>query len=156
MILNFVLIAVFLTSISVLWYRLSQKIPELVAVPDDIIHEYIHGEIARRRSMIVSLIKAWYGNKSIQEIVLHSCGKVLYKFHIALLKADNAVVLVLKKVRVNGSAAASSSGNNGNGATAERSETYWKDLKGDRDQENVSPHMPRNIRIEEVRMKKEQ
>ncbi len=154
MIFDSILIGVFFVSSITLWYRLSQRIPELVAVPDEVVHAYIHEEISRRRSMVVSLIRAWYHDKSYREVFLHFCGKLLYKFHIILLKADNAVVGILKKVRVNGFAAAASNGVNG-GGSPERSETYWKDLRGNADvSTSPSTSAPRSTRIEGVRFKK--
>lgn len=60
------LVIVFIGSAGVLWYRLSQKIPELVAVPDEVIVQRLHEDSARVRVFLLN-IKHWWREEQYRE-----------------------------------------------------------------------------------------
>ena len=81
-----------------LWYRISQKIPQLVAIPDEIIIDRLHEDSARVRVFLLSFRRYWR-EREHHQMLLRYAEKALYKLHIFMLKADNRLVLLVKKVR---------------------------------------------------------
>lgn len=145
MIINLSLITVFFVSAFTLWYRLSQRVPELLVIPDEIISARLHESHERRRSMMISFLRALYKNKSWREIAEHFLGKALYRIHIFLLKIDNYIVPFLKKMHINGFGGMS--------------------IKIEEEKEHVAiPHAallsetasPKSHRIQEVRLRREE
>ena len=139
MIIGFSLLAVFLISVFMLWYRISEKIPELIAVPDQVIVERLHEDSAKIRIFMLDA-KKWYKEKHYEQTFWNFCGKTLYKFHILLLRTDNGTVAFLKKVRAHGGI---NEIGNGNGE-------YWKKLQ----RGLSSTRAAKDNKIHEVRAKK--
>ncbi len=136
------LAAAFIGSAGVLWYRISQKIPELVAIPDEVITQCLHEDSARVRVFILN-IKNYWREKQYREPLWRFCEKIIYRLHILLLRADNGTVGLLKKVR----AASGLPNDNGsaNGLAAHAA--------GHKTEQVVIPPA-HSIRIQEVRRKK--
>lgn len=137
MILDSILGLIFVSSTFYLWYRVSAKLPELIAIPDQVITERFHEDSARLRLFLLN-IKTWYREQHYQEAFWVIYTKVLYKLHIFLMRLDNGIVALLKRVRENGRAV----NGNGNGE-------YWKQL-----QPESTPPVTKDNRIREVRVKK--
>lgn len=122
MILDISLGIVFFVSVFTLWYLLSIKIPELVAIPDQVIAERLSEDSAKFRLFILHF-KSFFLEKRYKRLLLNFLEKLLYRFHIFILRLDNITVSFLKMVRENGN------GNgNTNGATNGSSE-YWNELR---------------------------
>lgn len=149
MIIDLVFALIFFVGIFGLWYRITLKIPELVAVPDQVITERLHEDSAQIRLFILHL-KTFYKEAQYKDVFYVFLEKLLYKFHIVILRIDNAVVRALKGVKTTG---AINGNGNGNGE-------YWKQL-----QEGLSNSAVKNThtydsersqmgRIQEVRTKK--
>lgn len=136
MIITIFLALIFMSSAFALWYRVSGRLPELIAIPDQVITERLHEDSARIRLFALNF-KTWYREQHYQELFWRVYAKVLYKLHIFLLRFDNTVVALLKGVRGAGKIS------NGNG-----NDVYWKQLH----QESTSP--AKDNRIREVRIKK--
>ena len=134
------LVIAFVGSTGVLWYRVSQKIPELVAIPDEVIVQRLHEDSARVRVFLLNL-KRWWREEQYREPLWRFCEKIIYRLHILLLRADNGMMALLKKVRVLGGLP----NGNGNGAQAHPFEQ-------EPEQKMILPS--RNTRIQEVRRKK--
>lgn len=137
MILDIFLVITFLASIATLWYRISIKIPELVAIPDEVITARLQEDSARARLFVLQLKKYWREEK-YKEAFWKILGKTLYKFHIALLRTDNWTTVLLKHIRARGAEI------NGNG-----SGEYLKQLQQESRETQV-----KGQKIQEVRMKK--
>lgn len=101
MFLDIILGLTFLGSLFILWYRVSEKIPELALVPDAVIADRLKEDSARVRFFILH-IKTFYKEKHYRDIVFKFLSKTLYKLHILLLRLDNAVVGSHKKFKENG------------------------------------------------------
>lgn len=143
------LVVAFVGSIGVLWYRVSQKIPELVAIPDEVIVQRLHEDSARVRVFLLNL-KRWWREEQYREPMWRFCEKIVYRLHILLLRVDNGMVALLKKVRSIGGLPNGNGNGNGNGA-----ETH-KAVPEEQPTAATSTMMsfPRSTRIQEVRRKK--
>ena len=146
MFINLTLFVIFLASTFVLWYRVSLKIPQVVAIPDQVITERLHEDSAKARLFILQL-KTYYREGQYKPYLWNFLLKSLYRLHLVLLKTDNAVVLYLKSVRTK----AESEGIavvklNGNGSAKDHE--YWQKLQ---DQAAAAPAISKHTRIEEVK-----
>ncbi|MEK7541755.1 MAG: hypothetical protein AAB533_02820 [Patescibacteria group bacterium] len=99
MLFDLTLIAAGVSSSAVLWYRVSQKIPELVAISDDIIIDRLHEDSARVRVFILNARRYWRQREHHQFLLRHT-DRALHRLHIMMMRADNGVVAFHKKVRV--------------------------------------------------------
>lgn len=136
MIIDVILGLIFISSTFALWYSVSEKLPQLIAIPDRVITERFHEDSARLRLFILN-IKTWYREQQHQEALWRIYIKILYRLHIFLMRLDNGIVELLKGVR-EGEKLTS-----GNG-----SGDYWKQLQ----QDPIST--TKDNRIREVRVKK--
>lgn len=137
MILDISLVLIFFASIFTLWYLVSIKIPELVAIPDQVIAERLAEDSAKFQLFILHF-KSFFLEKRYKKLLLNFLEKLLYRFHIFILRLDNITVSFLKTVRENGNG-------NVNGATNGSSE-YWNEL---REKKSFSPKSS----MQEVRSK---
>ena len=132
MTVDIILVVLFITSIFFLWYKVSQKIPELIAIPDQVITARFEEDSAKFRIFIVHL-KSYYLEGRYKETFFRILGKALYRIHIIFLRLDNGVASLLKKIR----ARQEVNGGNGNGVISPEilsdktpeSAQYWKGLK---------------------------
>lgn len=146
MIIDFFLVLTFALSLFLIWYRVSLKLPELIAIPDQVITERLHEDSAKLRLFVLH-IKMYYREERYKPVFWRFAGKTLYRFHLALLRLDNWTSVALRNIRARGVAV---NGNgNGNSAEVRSSGDYWQKLQK---QENTSS-LPKNTRIEEVRKK---
>lgn len=142
MFIDITLFIIFLASICVLWYRISIRLPELIAVPDQVITDRFHEDSAKLRLFVLHL-KTYYREKRYEPIIWNFFIKLFYRLHLGLLRLDNGVVAVLKRLRAKGEQAGIPVVKlNGNG-------DYWQRLQ-EKDEPTVIPPA-RNIRIEEVK-----
>lgn len=118
--MDIALAIIFIASIVTLWYRISVKIPELIAIPDEVITARLEEDSAKLRLFLLHL-KIFYREKRYEEIFWRILGKTLYKIHIGLMRLDNGMVNLLKRIRVH-STNLNGKNRNGNGE-------YWKQLK---------------------------
>ena len=140
MLIDITLLLIFLAGLGGLWYKVTQKIPELVAIPDQVITERLHEDSARVRIFILHL-KTFYREARYKEVFLKIAGRALYKLHIAVLRVDNFLTRLLQKIKTTGAF-------NGNGNT---NGDYWKQLKENNTDSTVSnPPQPIEIRKKRV------
>ena len=95
---NITLAISFLSSVLILWYRVSEKIPELIAIPDTVIFERLHEDSARIRIFLLH-VKTFWREPQYQEAFRGFCEKILSRIHIALMRMDNGVNVLLKNIR---------------------------------------------------------
>lgn len=89
----------FVISVYLLWYRISIKIPQLIAIPDQVITERFHEDSAWLRLFILH-IKLYYKEGKYKQVFWNFLGKTLYKLHLLLLRIDNNIVVFLKIIRI--------------------------------------------------------
>ena len=158
MALNIFLTAIFLASAAGLWYFISLKIPELVAVSDGVIVERLHEDSARVRIFVLHF-RTFYREGRYRIWLWRFSEKICYRVHIFVLRTDNALVRMLQKIH-----AAASAGDAENGAsekTVSVNEEYWVQLRRDAEaheggaKKAISSGIPRqhSSRMQEVRMK---
>lgn len=124
MILNIVLAIVFVGSLSLFWYKVSLKIPHLVAVPDQVITQRLQEDSARLRLFLFHL-RTYYREGGHKIAFWRFAGKAVYKIHLFLLRFDNRMVAVLQKIRTRGVAVNGKDNENGN---------FWQQLHDENSQ----------------------
>lgn len=97
MFIDILLLAVFISSLFMVWYRVSQKIPHLAIIPEEVIKIRLREEASGVRLFLLEL-KSFYKEDRYKEWLRRFTGKALYRFHILLLRTDNKIVGVLKNI----------------------------------------------------------
>ena len=110
------LLSIFLASTFFFWYRVSQRIPELVVLPEEVISAHLQQESAKFR-LILLHFRTFLKGRHYRTFFANIWGKFLYRCHIALLKLDNVLIRALQRIRERGVFI------NGN--------DYWKQLRSD-------------------------
>lgn len=101
MIIDGFLLALFAVGFFTLWYKVSLKLPELIAIPDPVITTRLREDSAKWRMRLIhfrSLLK----DQRYKESFRNFFGKILYRIHIVLLRIDNGIVSLLKRTKANG------------------------------------------------------
>ncbi|MFY9463371.1 MAG: hypothetical protein WAP52_04275 [Candidatus Sungiibacteriota bacterium] len=98
MLFTLFLVILFIGSVGVLWHRISEKIPELVAIPDEVIVARLHEDSARVRIFLLHA-KTFWREPRYREPFWRFCEKICYRAHIVLLRMDNGLMALAKKVR---------------------------------------------------------
>lgn len=96
--IDIVLIIIFLISLGALLILVSPKLPELAAVPQEEIDRYID----HRYGVVVvpyRRAKKFYEEGRWKSVAFDYCGRILHRLHIVLMRLDNGVVGILKRVR---------------------------------------------------------
>lgn len=100
MLFTLFLIILFLGSVGMLWHRVSEKIPQLVAIPDEVIVVRLHEDSARVRIFLLHARTFWREPR-YREAFWHFCEKICYRIHIVFLKMDNGLMIWAKRARAN-------------------------------------------------------
>ena len=152
MLFNLALILISLTSGIALWYLILQKIPELVAIPDEVIVHRLHENSAQIRVFLLSFRRA-LREREHHQIFLRYSEKALYRVHILMLRADNGMVALLKKVRTVLDAIPEA---NGRGHTETEAEMPKIVMPRQETLHGMAPTVPpyKTSRIQEVRPKR--
>lgn len=135
MIFDITSLVIFCTSAIALWFRLSQKVPELVAIPDALIQQQLQEESAKLHLIILNFRTFWK-ERHFLDILLQFAAKLLYKIHIGLLRIDNRLVSLLQRMRVHGA--------------FENKIDYWKQLQQDETAFKREVHEPEITVIESM------
>ena len=98
MIIDIALLLVLVAGVAALIFFVSRKIPQLVAISDEVIRERLAEDSARFRFIAVNL-RELYRQRGYLLLFLQFLGKILHRVHILFLKIDNKVVLMLRRVR---------------------------------------------------------
>ncbi len=101
MVLDLTFILIFVASFIALWYRVSIKIPELVAIPDEVITARLEENSARLRLFLLQF-KTFYREGRQTILFWQVLAKTLYRLHIFILRIDNGLNSALKKIRERG------------------------------------------------------
>src|SRR3989344_3957974 len=120
MIIDALLALTFFASLFMLWYRVSARIPELIAIPDEVITARLEEDSAKLRLFLLQ-IKSYYREEKYKHTFWRVWGKTLYKVHIGLLRLDNGTLNLLKRTRERTGVV--------NGLNGKDNVAYWKQLK---------------------------
>lgn len=160
---------VFIGSCFMFWYCISGKIPHVVAIHDDVITQRLHEDSARFRLFLLHA-KTFYKEEYYHAVFWNFLGKIFYKLHIFVLKIDNSLMMLLKKIRMRGGPSPALSGLAGLAASEQdmyeqvaaekvaledKSEVnYWSVLKKEDTRASIRVHIhtPRR-HVEKVRMR---
>lgn len=96
MIPEITLLFIFFVSIIILWYRITIKIPELIAVPDEVIAARLEEDSAKIRLFFLHF-RVFFREKRYKKVFLRACEKMLHRIHIIIMRLDNSIVALLKK-----------------------------------------------------------
>ena len=103
--LNIFLAILAVVGTGILWHRISHKIPELIAIPDEVIVARLNEDSARVRIFLLHFRTFWREPR-YQEAFWRFCEKMLYRIHIVLMRVDNGLAVLLRKVRSHAGVAA--------------------------------------------------
>ncbi|MBI4224769.1 MAG: hypothetical protein HY617_00405 [Candidatus Sungbacteria bacterium] len=98
MLIDILLGIIFVGSCYMIWHRISEKIPQVVAIPDEVITQRLHENSARLRIFLLHF-KTFYKEEYYLNLFWSFWGKVFYKLHIFVLRLDNYIISILKKIR---------------------------------------------------------
>jgi hypothetical protein len=98
MLFNIFLSVSLVGSLALLWRRMSEKIPELVAIPDDVIVARLHEDSARVRIFLLH-VRTFWREPRYRRAFWRFLEKICYRTHIVFLKMDNGLMALVKKSR---------------------------------------------------------
>ena len=92
---------VVVVSIYMVWKRITGKIPALILIPDRDLSELLEENTAKFQLFFLHLFhfRSFYRERHYHEKIRRIISKFIYKFHINLLRFDNSVLRLLKRVR---------------------------------------------------------
>lgn len=137
MLIDVLLGIVFFGSCYLLWYSISEKIPQVIAIPDEVITQRLHENSARLRIFLLHL-KTFYKEEYYLNLFWNFLGKIFYKLHIFVLRFDNFIILILKKIRarngfsglfINEQTAEAGTSQNISVAAEKKTDNYWNALR---------------------------
>lgn len=92
------LATLFVASSGILWYLISQKLPELIAIPDHVITERLHEESAKFHIFLLH-VRAFFREENYKKFAIQLTAKLLHRLHIFLMRVDNLVTTLLRRIR---------------------------------------------------------
>lgn len=99
MALTIILFAIFIAASLVLWRRVMQKIPQLVAIPDSVISQRLK-EDSWRLHMVVLHVRAFCRRGAAPAgLAAHFLIRFLYGLHLALLAGDKLLMRAMRTLR---------------------------------------------------------
>ena len=107
MYIDILLALAFGISIYILWRRVSDKIPELIATPDQDLSVLLEQNTAKLQRFFLHVFhfRSFYRERRYHANIRLFVAKLLYRIHIIVLRLDNRIVLVLKRMRTGDEAA---------------------------------------------------
>ena len=140
----------FCISTYVLWQRISEKIPELTLIPDQDLSVLVEENTAKLQLFFLNLFhfRSFYRERHYHGKVRLIAAKLLYKIHIAILRFDNGIIRMIKRMRSGSEAAVPQSDERADLATAVRNVEFASV------QESMQPVSEKTNRVQEVRTRK--
>lgn len=94
---------VFFASLYLLWRSIMRKIPELAAIPDEEISVLLEENTAKLHWFILHIFhfRIFYRERHYQDKFWNFSAKVIFKIHILILRLDNGLMSILKRIRTN-------------------------------------------------------
>lgn len=88
----------FLVSFAFVIFKVANKLPVIILIPDDVIVERLQNNSTVFLKNLLRL-RDLYKRQKIQQSFWRLIEKTFYHLHIILMRADNRVVFFLKKIR---------------------------------------------------------
>lgn len=101
MYIDILLALAFVISISMLTRRVSEKIPDLALIPDQDISVLLEENTAKIQRLFLHIFhfRSFYHERHYHEKFWSFTTKCLLKAHIILLRIDNSIMRLMKRVR---------------------------------------------------------
>ena len=151
----------FCISIYVLWRRISEKIPELTLIPDQDLSVLVEENTAKLQLFFLHLFhfRSFYRERHYHGKVRLIAAKLLYKIHIAILRFDNGIIRMIKRMRSGSEATVPQSDERADLATAVRNSAGIASAVSNRIdfvpvRESMQPVSEKTNRVQEVRARK--
>ena len=159
MILNIILAILFVGSSGLLWLRVSERIPELIAIPDEVIIARLHEDSAGVRIFFLHFKTFWREGR-YKILFWKFCEKFFYRVHIVLMRLDHRMMTLRHRIRTAGSDAAGEQADESmreietstDRAYPAKTEKPQEDLSRSKDVSRFAP--VRSDRMQEVRRKR--
>jgi len=83
------------------WRRISEKIPDLELIPDQSISVLLEENTAKIQKLFLHLFhfRSFYRERHYHEKTRLVVSKLLFKTHIAMLRFDNRIIRLMKRMR---------------------------------------------------------
>lgn len=88
----------FLVSFAFVIFKVANKLPVIILIPDDVIVERLQNNSTVFLKNLLRL-RDLYKRQKIQQSFWRLIEKTFYHLHIILMRADNRVIFFLKKIR---------------------------------------------------------
>lgn len=104
MYIDIILGLVFAIGIYIFWRRISEKIPDLKLIPDQNISVLLEENTAKIQRFFLHLFhfRSFYRERHYHNKFWSVVTKLLFKFHIVLLRTDNGIMRLMKRMRASG------------------------------------------------------
>ena len=102
MYIDILLAAAFVVSCYLLWRRISEKMPELAAMPDQEVSVMLQENTAKIQVFALHLFhfRSFYRERHYQDKCWNFLAKMFFKIHIFVLRLDNGLIGLVKKIRL--------------------------------------------------------
>lgn len=98
MVFNLVLALTFFASAAFFWRRVSRRLPDLRVIPEEAIARRLHHGTPRWYAAALRCRKL-AEPRALKDFGAKFAGKILQRFHIILMRLDNGVVELTRRVR---------------------------------------------------------
>lgn len=101
MYIDILLALAFVISVSMLTRRISEKVPDLVLIPDQDISVLLEENTAKIQRFFLHIFhfRSFYRKRHYHERLWSFTTKCLLKMHILLLRIDNSIMRLMKRMR---------------------------------------------------------
>ena len=101
MYIDIFLAVVFAIGICVFWRRISEKIPDLRLIPDQDLSILLEENTAKIQRFFLHIFhfRSFYRERHYHEKFWSVVTKFLFRLHILLLRADNGIMRLMKRMR---------------------------------------------------------
>ena len=93
---------IFFASLYLLWKRIAQKIPALAMIPDQEVSVLLEQNTAKLHRFLLHIFhfRIFYRERHYQDKFWGFAAKFLFKIHILILRFDNGLMSLVKKMRM--------------------------------------------------------
>mgnify|MGYP001600789286 CR=1 FL=1 len=116
---------IFVACAYLLWVRVIEKVPELMAIPDSVIAQRLKEDSMwiHRAFLHLAQFRELYRARHYQHKFWRALSKAIWRIHILLLRLDNAILNLLKRMMIN-----THNGENSAHSIRQNGSEYWKQL----------------------------
>ena len=101
MYINILLAVLLAAGIYIFWRRISKKIPDLTLIPDQDLSVLLEENTAKIQRFFLHIFhfRSFYRERHYHERFWSIITKFLFRLHIFLLRADNGIMRLMKRMR---------------------------------------------------------